>query len=159
MSVFEKIKSLLQKDGISFEEFHHKPVRTSQEVDEVRPDYTLSQGAKAIIIKARFKAKGKGYFMLVLPGDKRIDSKKVRKMLSSQSFSFASSDEVKEITDGVLPGGVPPFGNLFDLDVYVDPSLGEHNEIVFNAGDRSVSIVMKYEDYIRLVNPNIIDFT
>ncbi len=50
---------------------------------------------------------------------------------------------------------MPPFGNLFELDVVVDPGLMENEEIIFNAGDRSVSIAMKSSDYVSIVNPKI----
>lgn len=157
MNTLIGIKKLLEENNVKYQEFHHKPVRTSQEADDVRPDYTMKQGAKALIIKARLNG-DKKYFMLVLPGDKRIDSKRAKKMLKCKSFSFASEDEVVSITDGVLPGGVPPFGNLFKLPIYVDQTLSENDEIIFNAGDRSVSIAMKYSDYECVVDPNISDF-
>jgi len=157
MNALKEIQKLLKENDIQYREFHHKPVRTSQEADDVRPDFTMQQGAKAIIIKARI-GKGKKFVMLVLPGDKRIDSKKTKKMLNCKSFSFASEDEVIEITNGVIPGGVPPFGNLFDLPVYIDPTLSENETIIFNAGDRSVSIAMKYRDYERIVEHQIPDF-
>ncbi|MBN2015522.1 hypothetical protein JW766_01700 [Candidatus Dojkabacteria bacterium] len=158
MNTLEVIKDRLEKNRISYKEFRHRPVRTSEEAQRERPDYSLSQGAKAILISAKLKSGEKKYFMLVLPGNRRIDSKKVRKLLKCSKFSFASEDEVLEITEGVLPGGVPPFGNIFNLDVYVDESLSKNDEIIFNAGDRSVSIAMKYEDYKKLSKPHISDF-
>lgn len=157
MTVLENIRKLLENNNIQFKEFKHKPVRTSEEADSIRPEYSSSQGAKALILSVKYSKDNRKMIMVVLPGDKRIDSKKLRKLLSCQSFSFASEDEVVKVTNGVLPGGVPPFGNLFGLKVYVDPSLSENEEIIFNAGDRSVSIAMKYTDYENLVNPEIIE--
>ena len=155
MTTLEKIKELLIENNIPYKEFRHKPVRTSEEADEVRPEYKLCQGAKAIIITAKFKENRRGVFMLVLPADRHIDSKKVRKILRCKSFSFTSEEEVIEITNGVLPGGVPPFGNLFGLKVLVDPSLSSNEEIIFNAGEKKVSIAMKFKDYERLVSPQL----
>lgn len=152
MNTLEKIRELLKKNNISYKEFKHEPVRTSEEAQEQRPDYTLEQGAKALIIKLRYKDR-KDYAMFILPAHKRLDSKKVRSKLCCQSLSFAQSEKVVELTQGVEPGGVPPFGNLFDIDVYVDPTLGENDEIIFNAGDRSVSIAMKYRDWEEVVGP------
>jgi prolyl-tRNA editing enzyme YbaK/EbsC (Cys-tRNA(Pro) deacylase) len=65
---------------------------------------------------------------------------------------------VKEITNGVLPGGVPPLGNLFGLEVYADNGLLGNEKIVFNAGDRSYSVAMRSKDYIDLVKPVIGSF-
>ena len=60
--------------------------------------------------------------------------------------------EVDEITNGVKPGGVPPFGNLFSLPVYVDQTLLENEEIIFNAGNRCFSIARRSNDYLKMVN-------
>jgi len=73
------------------------------------------------------------------------------------SYINFSSKEIKEITDCV-PGSVPPFGNLFNIPVYVDKSLLENNEIDFNAGELTVSIFMELEDWLNIVHPKIVDF-
>lgn len=159
MSVKEQIQALLKKHNVAYQEFHHKPVRTSEEAASLRNGYTLSQGAKAIIITAKYSKNDRRYVMLVLPGDKRINGKKVRKVIGAKSFSFATEEEVLKVTGGVLPGGVPPFGNIFDIPVYVDESLGENQRIVFNAGDRSYSIGMNYSDFVNIVNPILTSFS
>jgi len=151
-----KIKALLEKNNCWFEMFEHQPVRTSEEAAKLRPDYSLSQGAKAMIVKAKNKGKIE-FVMVVVPGDRRFDSKKVKKLLSIKDLSFASEEEVKEITGGVEPGGVPPFGNLFNLEIYVDKTLFDNEKIIFNAGDRRVSIAMKAEDYKKLINLKIVE--
>jgi Ala-tRNA(Pro) deacylase len=157
MSTLEKIKELLDKNEIQYKEFHHEPVRTSEEAQRKRPEYSLSQGAKAIIISAKFTGGERKFIMIVIPANERIDSAKTRKILLCKKFSFAKESEVVEVTQGVEPGGVPPFGNLFDIDVYVDQTLRDNNEIIFNAGDRSVSIVMNYKDWEKIVKPAIVD--
>ena len=97
--------------------------------------------------------------MIVVPGDTRFNTSKVRRLVGSNDVRFASEAEVAEVTEGVLPGGVPPFGNLFDIRVIADPQVFENEKIVFNAGDRSYSIAMKSADYVRLVNPEIKEVT
>ncbi len=149
-----KIKELLELSGYWFETFEHEAVRTSEEAAKIRIGYSLKQGAKAIIV--RVKTSGEKYFaMLVLPGDSRFNTDKTKKLLNAKDIRFATEEEVGEITDGILPGGVPPFGNLFGLRVIVDPSLFENEKIVFNAGDRRFSIAMRSEDYKILVKPEI----
>jgi Ala-tRNA(Pro) deacylase len=156
MSTYETIIKILNKNNISFKEFHHEPVRTSAEAAKVRPDIALSQGAKALIVKFKDKeSQDYNFAMLVVPGDKRFDSKKVKSILNSKDVSFASEEEVIKITNGVVPGGVPPFGNIFDLRTIVDESLFENKEIAFNAGDKTISIVMSISDWSRVVMPEI----
>ena len=69
--------------------------------------------------------------MIVLPGAARFDSKKARDILNAKDIRFASEEEVENITNGVKSGGVPPFGNLFNIPVYVDQSLLENEKIIF----------------------------
>lgn len=99
------------------------------------------------------KTDGESFAMLVVPGDKRFDRKKSKEVLNARDISFATEEEVSKITGGVQVGGVPPFGNLFGLEVVVDPSIFSNERIIFNAGDRRFSIGMKSEDYRRIVNP------
>ncbi|HUS26603.1 MAG TPA: YbaK/EbsC family protein [Nevskiaceae bacterium] len=71
---------------------------------------------------------------------------------ASKETRFATEEEVEQITDGVKPGGVPPFGNLFGLQVVTDPCLYESEKIIFNAS-RTCSIAMKSADYKQMVDP------
>jgi len=138
-----------------YEKLEHKQVRTSLEAAEVRKNYTLAQGAKALIVRLKRDEK-RSFVMIVVPGDARFDTKLTKKTLEAKDIRFASPEEVGKITGGVLPGGVPPFGNLFDLEVYVDESIFESEKIIFNAGDKRVSIGMFSEDYKTLVKPTIV---
>jgi Ala-tRNA(Pro) deacylase len=154
--VVAQIISLLEEHYYWFETFEHEPVRTSQEAAKIRSGYSLEQGAKALIIRLKYSKNESKFVMLVLPGDARFDKQKVAEAFKTKDIRFATEAEVGEITSGVELGGVPPFGNLFGLDVIVDPSLLEHEKIIFNAGDRRFSIAMKTDDYVTLVQPKIV---
>lgn len=146
---------LLKENNCWFETFEHEPVRTSEEAAQVRTGYTLSQGTKALIIRVK-KNGEKLFVMVIVPGDKKFDKGKVKVTLQANDIRFATEEEVSAITEGVLVGGVPPFGNLFGLDVYIDSTVFENEKIIFNAGDRRFSIGMKSDDYKRLVNPIVV---
>jgi len=152
--IAEQITDLLRQHNCWFEEFTHPPVRTSEEAAALRDGYTLQQGAKAIIIRAKIPNEGKKFIMLVMPADQKFDSAKVKQVLGCKDIRFATEEEVAEITKGVKPGGVPPFGNLFGLEVISDKSLYDNEKIVFNAG-RTSSIGMMSADYKELVKPII----
>ena len=156
-SVTEIITNTLIESGSWFETFEHEPVRTSEQAAETRPGYLLQQGAKAIIVRVKMSKNDKVFVMLVLPAHLRFDNKKVKDYYGSKDVRFATEQEVLDLTGGVQVGAVPPFGNLFDLEVLVDPQLLENEKIVFNAGDRRFSIAMRSEDYEGLVNPRILD--
>jgi prolyl-tRNA editing enzyme YbaK/EbsC (Cys-tRNA(Pro) deacylase) len=104
-------------------------------------------------LKVKYKTKDPGFVMLVVPGDRRIASNKVKAVLGAKEIRFASLEEVATLTEGIESGGVPPFGNLFGLPVLVDTSLLTNEKIIFNAGDRRFSIAMFVKDYLSLVAP------
>jgi Ala-tRNA(Pro) deacylase len=56
---------------------------------------------------------------------------------------------------GLPPGAVPPFGSLFGLRTYCDTRLAENQRINFNAGDNSISVSLRYEDYLKVENPSL----
>ena len=155
--VVDTIRALLDTHGVWYETFAHEAVRTSEEAAKIRPGYTIDQGAKALIARVKSAENGKHFVMLVLPGSKKFDTKKIKEHLGLSDIRFATEDEVGTITGGVLPGGVPPFGNLFELPVYCDQSLFQNERIVFNAGDKRFSIAMRAEDYRTLVCPSVAD--
>ena len=122
--VVTRITTLLTEHNVPFQAFEHEAVRTSEEAAATRPEYTISQGAKALIV--RIKKKGvpkdqeKQFVQVVVPGDVKFNPKKLCDVTNSKDVRFATEEEVAEITGGVQPGGVPPFGILFGLRVYVD---------------------------------------
>ncbi len=153
--IFHEILAVLDADNCWHESFQHDTtVRTSEEAAALRPGYTLSEGAKALIVRLKIPHKGKSFAMAVLPGDKKFDSKKLKLATGASDLRFATEAEVSELTQGVQPGGVPPFGNLFGIAVYADEGVFANEKIIFNAG-RDVSIAMKSADYSRIVRPVI----
>lgn len=153
----EKIQKILKDRGFDFETFEHEPVRTSEEASKLRHGYKIEQGAKSIIVRVKKAGEGKSFAMFVLQGNKKFDKEKVKNNFGLIDIRFATEEEVFEITDGVLVGGVPPFGNLFSLPVYVDQGLLQNEKIVFNAGDKSFSIGMRTKDYLEIVLPLVGD--
>jgi prolyl-tRNA editing enzyme YbaK/EbsC (Cys-tRNA(Pro) deacylase) len=154
-----QIIKLLDNKDVWYETFQHTPVTTSEEAAAIRHGYTLDQGAKAIIVRVKISNSNKYFAQLVFPGSAKINSKIVTKMLEAKNIRFASKDELSEITNGIEIGGIPPFGNLFKLPVYVDASILKQEKIIFNAGDTSFSIGMLLKDYIDIVNPKVESFT
>ncbi len=154
--VVEAIKILLAENNLWHEVFEHEPVVTSEDAAKLRIGYSLCQGTKALIVKVAVPELGKKFIMLVVPGDKRFDENKVKKELGFKSIRFATEAEVGEITDGVERGGVPPFGALFGLETYFDQGIFENEKIIYNAGDRSVSIGMLSKDLQKISIGNVV---
>jgi Ala-tRNA(Pro) deacylase len=147
--VFDRLQARLTQAGIPFTVLHHEPVFTSEQAAAVR-GVALASGAKALIVKA-----GERFVMVVIPADRKLDSKKARAALGSKSIRFASKEEVLHLTT-LEPGSIPPFGSLFGLPTYVDPALALNPSINFNAGDHSISIQMTHADYIAAEMPTLV---
>jgi Ala-tRNA(Pro) deacylase len=152
MSAFSKLKAFLEENNISYEYKEHEEVRTSEEAAKARGD-DIRIGAKAMILKADDK-----FIMFVLSAAKKIDSKRVKEMLGVKSLRFATPEEVTQITD-CLPGGVPPFANIFGLELIVDRTIPMNDFMAFNAGERTKSLKLKTKDYLELLKPRVEDFS
>lgn len=156
-AVTREVTSLLERNGCPYQTFEHEPVATSEEAARMRPGYSLEQGAKALIVRTKGPDKSTRFVMLVFPANLKFDSRKAKAALETKDMRFATVDEVADLTGGVEVGGVPPFGNLFGLDVIVDRGLFDNEWIVFNAGDRRFSVAMRSVDYRELVTPRVAD--
>lgn len=154
--IAQRIIELLEENSCWFETFEHEPVRTSEEAAALRPGYSREQGTKAIIARIKVPNIGKSFIMLTMPSSKKFNTEKVKRVTGSKDIRFASDDEVERITNGVPPGGIPPFGNLFDLKLYSDAAIYNNENIIFNAG-RTSSIAMKSADYASLSQAQVAD--
>ncbi len=157
-AVTKEIEDIIKSNNFWYETFVHEPARTSKEAARIRPDYNLSQGTKALIVRATI-SRQKQFVMVVVPGNRQFDTKKLKEVFSLSHIRFATLEEVLAITNGIVPGGVPPFGNLFKLPIYADVNVFKNQKIIFSAGDQSISIALYANDYKTLVEPNIGDIS
>ena len=147
-SVCERVENLLRQHEIAFQVLWHEPVYTSEEAARVRGT-RLASGAKALVCKGE-----EGFVMFVLLADRKLDSHAVRRAKGWPKLRFAARDEVLELT-GLAPGCIPPFGSLFGLLTFCDGRLGENDVINFNAGDHSISVGMRYAEYVQIEKPDL----
>ena len=153
MTVLEAIRERLRRDGIEYRELHHEPTLTSEDAARVRGE-ELGNGGKALLIKV-----DRDFALFVLPADRRVDSKAIRKELGAKKTRFASREELMGLTagdnrDGLVPGSVPPFGEpILPFPLYVDSAIRDNQRIAFNAGSLTDSIIMAVEDYLPLAEP------
>jgi Ala-tRNA(Pro) deacylase len=147
-SVFERLSNKLAAAGAAFDVLRHAPVFTSEEAAAIRGT-TLASGAKALVCKADDR-----FVLIVLPADRKLASKLVRKSARVKSLRFATREEVAELTK-LTPGSIPPFGSLFGLPTWCDTGLAAQERINFNAGDHAISISLLLADYVRVEAPQV----
>ena len=153
MTVLRRLKEYLEKNQVSFEVGYHQRVYTAQEIaaaEHVRG----RELAKVVMVKADGKM-----VMLVLPASFRVDMEKLKGILKSKKVEKAKEEEFQDLFADCEVGAMPPFGNLYNLDVWVDQVLTEDKDIVFNAGSHVETLKIKYSDYARLVNPKVGQFS
>ena len=153
MTILKKLKEYLESNKVSFEVGYHARVYTAQEVaaSEHVPGKEMT---KVVMVKANGKM-----IMLVLPASYQVDMKKLKGILNCKKVGMVKEEEFQELFPDCEVGAMPPFGNLYNLEVWVDQVLTEDESIVFRAGSHVETLRIKYNDYAGLVNPKVGDFS
>ena len=144
---------ILDSRNIKYSTIEHTPAYTAQEVaaSSHTPGREL---AKSIIVKIDGRL-----VMVVLPASRRINFDRLKKITGAKTVELATEREFADLFPDCQLGAMPPFGNLYDMAVLVDESLTDDEEIVFNACNHHELIRMAFEDFTKLVEPRILDFT
>jgi Ala-tRNA(Pro) deacylase len=96
--------------------------------------------------------------LLVLPASLHVDLARLTAALGAKAIRLAHESEFVDTFPDCEVGAMPPFGNLYDLPVYVDRSLTTNEIVVFPAGTHTESMSVRFADYARLVEPVIVEF-
>lgn len=148
--MFEKLVALLDADSARYRVLAHPTEGRSDLVAAIRGT-APGQGAKAMLCKS--KAEPGPLILAVLPGDQKVDFKKVALAAGVKKVTLASPVEAMQAT-GCAIGAIPPFSFSTDIVLVVDPALVEsYEEIAFNAGRLDRSMVLNSEDYVRVAKP------
>ena len=148
-----KLKSFLDGQGIKYVTIEHSPAYTMQEV-AASAHYPGSQMAKTVIVDLDGELA-----MAVLPANRKVILQDLREVTGSDQAKFVSELEFKGKFPDCEIGAVPPFGNLYEMDVYMAEALARNEEIAFSAGSHTEIIKMSCADFERLVHPKVTIFT
>ena len=148
----QALREFLDRNRIKYVVISHSPAHTAQEVAASAhiPGRAM---AKTVIVKLDGRLT-----MAVLPSSEMVDLERLADAAFAQRAELADEDEFRDRFPDCELGAMPPFGNLYGMDVYVADSLAEDEEIAFNAGSHTEVIRMPYPDYARLVKPRILRF-
>lgn len=150
--VYKSIKKLLLENNVSFKEFEHPAVRTSADAAKIRGT-DLKRGAKALIFEADKKP-----IMIVVPGDRKVDTKKFKTLYSIKDLRMLTPQEILN-QFGLEVGSIPPWGNVLGIPTYFDQVLSLNIAVDFNAGFLTKSMEIKTADLIKIVNPIVESFS
>ncbi len=153
MSIPRHISEFLDSEHVWYQHFTHTLAYTAQGIAHAQ--HTSGKHlAKVVMVMA-----DDNLIMAVIPGNHRVDLQRLSEILNADSIRLATEDEFKSSFPDCELGAMPPFGNLYRLDVWVDSSLKSHQHILFNAGTHAETIQMCFADFDRLVQPGVGSFS
>jgi Ala-tRNA(Pro) deacylase len=148
--ILQKVQDYLGQQHVSYETIQHAPAYTAQEIAAVA-HVRGKEFAKTVIVKVDGKL-----VMVLEPAHRDVNLARLQKQLGAKKVDLASERDFKGCFPECELGAMPPFGNLYDMDVYIDKTLADGKEIAFNGGTHAELIKMTYSDFERLVHPKVI---
>jgi Ala-tRNA(Pro) deacylase len=149
MLSLNKLKEFLDNSLVAYEVLTHPVAFTAQQLAAVQ-HVKGKQLAKVVVARG-----GSEFIMIVLPAPYHVGLQRARAVTGRQDLEIAHESEFASLFAGCEPGAMPPFGNLYNVPVWVDESFAQDEEIVFNACTHTEAIKMKYSDFARLVHPTV----
>ncbi|MCF6155026.1 MAG: YbaK/EbsC family protein [Candidatus Brocadia sp.] len=149
----KRLKEFLDSQNIKYVTISHSRAFMAKET-ATSAHIPWKELAKTVMVKIDGKMA-----MAVLPASCKVDFDLLRKATGSGKIEIADEKEFKDLFPGCEVGAMPPFGNLYGMDVFVARSLTEDKEIAFNAGSHRELVRMAYKDFERLVKPKVMEFS
>lgn len=149
----QRLVDYLDQNHIRYTTLKHSLAYTAQEIAALShiPGKNL---AKTVMINVKGKLA-----MVVLPASFKIDFDQLMQALGTDTVRLAHEKEFLNLFPDCEVGAMPPFGNLYGMDVYVAQSLSEDEEIAFNSCTHSELIRMNFKDFQKLVKPKVVKFS
>ncbi|MBU6434888.1 MAG: YbaK/EbsC family protein [Nitrospirae bacterium] len=152
MPVLKRLQTYLDSRKIPYEVVSHDAAysaRRAAEALHVPGDLF----AKVVIVKADQR-----FVMAVIPSTWRVDFKRLEEALDCRHVRLATEGEFAELFPDCEVGTMPPFGNLYNMAVYVDQLLTQDEYIFFDAGTHTGAMKLRYRDFAELVRPTLAQF-
>lgn len=148
----ETVCKYLDDRSIPYHRKDHQPITTVAEGKLIAEE----QGAvccKTLLLKSK-----KGFYLLMLPADKRLVSKVLASKLGSGHLSFADADDLKAKLN-TFPGAVSPMGLIFnqekDVQLLIDREITEAAYIDCHPCTNDCSLKISVKDLTELFFPSL----
>jgi Ala-tRNA(Pro) deacylase len=149
MPILKRLKEVLDDAKIPYEVYNHALAYTAQEI-AAEQHFSGNEMAKVVMLVV-----DDALVMGVLRGNDKMNLNTARTSLGAHRIRMATEDEFVARFPECEIGAMPPFGNLFGLNVFVDPALEKDEYIYFNAGNHVQTVRLGYKDFAVLVKPEI----
>ncbi|HXV75180.1 MAG TPA: YbaK/EbsC family protein [Candidatus Polarisedimenticolaceae bacterium] len=145
-----KLERYLDDHGVKYLRIRHSPAFTAQEI-AASAHIPGKHLAKTVVVKLDGRLA-----MIVLPASNRIDFDLLRDEVGAERIELAEEREFRDLFPDCELGAMPPFGNLWNVPVFVDDELTRDDEIAFNAGSHTELLKLPYREFARLVGPAVV---
>jgi Ala-tRNA(Pro) deacylase len=152
MPMLKRLQEYLDAHKVTYQLLSHQKAFTASEIAHTL-HISGKMLAKVVILKTDER-----FVMAVLPSNWKVDFERLADVLGGRQVRLATEEEFKELFPDCGVGAMPPFGNLYGLEVVVDQSLTEEEEIVFQAGIHLGAMKLRYQDFADLVHPTVANF-
>jgi Ala-tRNA(Pro) deacylase len=149
----QKLKEFLDREGVKYVTIHHSPAFTAQEI-AASAHVSGGEMAKTVVVRLDGRT-----VLVVLPASQRVDLDALKAHAGAGAARLANEQEFRDLFPDCELGAMPPFGNLYGLEVFVSKRLAEDEEIAFNACSHTELVRLAYRDFARLVKPTEVDLT
>jgi Ala-tRNA(Pro) deacylase len=153
MSVAPEVEKLLKDEGVDYEVIKHPTAYTAAE-EAAASHISGYEWAKTVI----FFTESDEPIMAVLAASHHVNAKQLEDLVGSGKLRLAAESEFSGLYPNCEPGAMPPLGNLYGHRVYVDERLAEDETIVFNAGNHTEAVRLRYADFETLAKPVVGNF-
>jgi Ala-tRNA(Pro) deacylase len=141
------LRELLNVNHVKYVTISHSPAFTAQEV-AASAHIPGRELAKTVVVKLDGELA-----MVVVPAARKVNFESLKRQAGAGIAELAHEEEFRGTFPGCELGAMPPFGNLYGMDVFVDEDLAKNDTIAFNAGSHTELISLPYNDFERLVQP------
>ncbi len=148
-----KLRDFLDENNIKYVIISHSPAYTAQGI-AASAHIPGKELAKTVMVKLDGKMA-----MAVLPASYKVDFDLLKAATGATAVELAREEEFADAFPGCEVGAMPPFGNLYGMDVLVSESLADDEEIAFSAGSHTELLRLAYADFARLVAPKVLRFS
>ncbi len=126
---------------------HGKPVFTSEDAARER-GVRLSQ-----IVKTMLLIDQRDHITVaVLPGNRKLDLKKIKKLMKVKDLRFMDRESVEK-RFGLVAGAIAPIGEMLtELPIFVDPAVFAEELVDISSGDPRAGVELSREDLRRLLH-------
>ncbi|HXV78776.1 MAG TPA: YbaK/EbsC family protein [Candidatus Binatia bacterium] len=149
----QKLKEFLDSHRVKYVTITHSLAYTAQEI-AASAHVAGKELAKTVMVKIDGKMA-----MAVLPASYKVNFDLLKKTAGASKVELADEQEFKGMFPESEVGAMPPFGNLYGMEIFVDESLSQDDEIAFNAGSHTELIKLAYRDFERLATPKVGKFS